>query len=457
MGPTASHRTGTTPSSSEAHAMRHDISNNVIRLPHATRAEADETDPPWHPMAEIFPMMDGPELDRLAADIKAHGLREPVWVDGQGRILDGRNRARACRLAGVPLESRVYENDDALAFVVSRNLHRRHLGESQRAMIAARLANIRRGDVGRGRDKIDGSIELPKAASLLNVGNASVKRARTVADHGAPAVVSAVDSGLITVADAASVADLPPAEQEALVAEVRSGKHKTLRRAAVARRRAAREMPPPDLPADARCRLFVADVAGMADRLAPGSVDCIVTDPPYPRQFLPVYADLARTAAHVLKPGGSCLVMVGQSYLPEIIAAMTPHLRYHWTVAYLTPGGQATQLWDRKVNTFWKPVLWFVNGDHAGDWVGDVVRSSPNDNDKRFHHWGQSESGMADLLRRFTAAGQTILDPFLGGGTTGVVALDLGRMFVGADIDGKAVETAQARLATLARETAHAG
>lgn len=436
--------------------MRHDISNNVIPLPHATRTEADDTDPPWHPMAEIFPMMDGPELDRLAADIKAHGLREPVWVDGQGRILDGRNRARACRLVGMPLESRVYENDDVLAFVVSRNLHRRHLGESQRAMIAARLANIEHGETGRRGSK-EGQICTSSAAALLGVSERSVKSGRKVRETGAPALLAAVESGSVAVSDAAGIVDLPPAEQEALVAEVRSGKHKTLRRAVVARRRAAREMPPLDLPADARCRLFVADVAGMADRLAPGSVDCIVTDPPYPRQFLPVYADLARTAARILKPGGSCLVMVGQSYLPEIIAAMTPHLRYHWTVAYLTPGGQATQLWDRKVNTFWKPVLWFVNGEHAGDWVGDVCRSSPNDNDKRFHHWGQSESGMADLVRRFTAAGQTILDPFLGGGTTGVVAVDLGRLFVGADIDAKAVETAQARLATLARETAHAG
>jgi ParB-like chromosome segregation protein Spo0J len=416
---------------------------------------------PYHPVAEAFPMMAGAEFDLFVEDIRAHGLREPIWLDGEGRILDGRNRERACRLVGVPLETRTYEDDDVLDFVISLNLHRRHLSESQRAMIAARMANIKFGEIGRGGSK-EGQICTSSAAALLNVSERSAKTARSVRDHGAPPLVAAVDSGLAAVSDAAAVVDLPAEEQEALVAAVKSGKHKTLRRAAVARRREKRETPPADMPAhDGRVRLFTADVAGMADRIEAGSIDCIITDPPYPRGFLPVYEDLARTAAHVLKPGASCLVMVGQSYLPEILAAMTAHLRYHWTVAYLTPGGQSVQLGERKVNTFWKPVLWFVNDPddkgYLGDWVGDVARSDPNDNDKRFHHWGQSESGMADLVRRFTSAGETVFDPFLGGGTTGVVALGLNRLFVGADIDGDIVEQARGRLLETLKEVPHAG
>ena len=416
--------------------------------------------PAHHPIAGLFPMMEGEGFDRLVDDIRTRGLLEPIWLDVHGRILDGRNRERACRIAGVSIETREYQGDDPLGFVVSLNLYRRHLNESQRAIIAARLAQWETGVNQHSR----GCANLPahQAGSLLGVSERSVKTARVVRDNGTTSLSEAVDAGLVAVSDAASVASLPPEEQEALVADIRSGRHKTLRRAAAARRRKVRETAPADLPAlDARCRLVTAHVATLTEHLEPGSIDCILTDPPYPRGFLPVYEDLARTAAGVLKPGGICLVMVGQSYLPEIIAAMTRHLRYHWTVAYLTPGGQATQLWDRKVNTFWKPVLWFVNAagedDYAGDWVGDVARSEPNDNDKRFHHWGQSESGMADLVRRFSAAGETLLDPFLGGGTTGVVALSLDRLFVGADIDAKAVETSRIRLAALTREMVHAG
>jgi hypothetical protein len=176
------------------------------------------------------------------------------------------------------------------------------------------------------------------------------------------------------------------------------------------------------------------------------SVDWIITDPPYPKEFLPVYSDLGAFAARTLKPNGSLLCMVGQSYLPDVLARLSEHLRYHWTVAYLTPGGQAVQLFDRHVNTFWKPVLWFVNGEYTGDWIGDVTRSDTNDNDKRFHHWGQSESGIADLLERFTLPNEVVCDPFVGGGTTAVVAVEMGRHFIGIDRDPDAIRTTRERL-----------
>lgn len=86
--------------------------------------------------------------------------------------------------------------------------------------------------------------------------------------------------------------------------------------------------------------------------LEPASVDLILTDPPYGREAVALYDDLGAFAARVLKPGGSLVAMAGQSYLPEVFALLGQHLRYHWTLAYLTPGGQSAQLWQRNVNTF---------------------------------------------------------------------------------------------------------
>lgn len=176
-----------------------------------------------------------------------------------------------------------------------------------------------------------------------------------------------------------------------------------------------------------------------------GTVDAIITDPPYPEEFIPLFDGLGEIAERVLKPGGICAAMVGQSYLPQIVEALGKHLNYHWTLAYLTPGGQAVQLWQRKVNTFWKPVLIYVKGEYAGDWLGDVTKSDVNDNDKQHHHWGQSESGMADLIGRLSKPDQLICDPFLGGGTTAVVAHDMGRRFVGCDVDETCLEATKAR------------
>jgi 16S rRNA G966 N2-methylase RsmD len=179
--------------------------------------------------------------------------------------------------------------------------------------------------------------------------------------------------------------------------------------------------------------------------VAPDSVDVIVTDPPYPKKFLPLYKDLAVFAARVLKPGGSLFAMAGQSYLPDIFKLMeTEGLHYNWMLSYLTPGGQSPQIWPRKVNAFWKPVLWFVKGK-PGFWLGDVVKSNVNDNDKNFHHWGQSLSGMADLINKVSFVGQTVLDPFMGGGTTGIVAAKLNRKFIGYEIDKNSFEVAVQR------------
>jgi DNA methylase len=198
-------------------------------------------------------------------------------------------------------------------------------------------------------------------------------------------------------------------------------------------------------PVSERRQLF-NDNCTHALRLDEGSVDWVITDPPYPREFLQTYDLLGEICAHVLKPRGSLLCMTGQSYLPEIIAYLDKSLTYQWTLAYLTPGGQATQLFPRRVNTFWKPVLWYVKGEYSGDWIGDVTRSDANNNDKRFHHWGQSESGMRDLMARFIKPGDMVLDPFMGAGTTGVIALELGAKFIGFDQDKNSFNEAVVRM-----------
>lgn len=90
-----------------------------------------------HEDAMIFPLLEGEELDALASDIQAHGLIEPILVH-EGKIIDGRNRLRACELVGVEPRFQEAELDgmSPLEFVISKNLHRRHLTSGQRAALA---------------------------------------------------------------------------------------------------------------------------------------------------------------------------------------------------------------------------------------------------------------------------------------------------------------------------------
>ena len=90
----------------------------------------------FHPVAEIFPLVEGEEFDQLVADIKEHGLLEPIWLHTDGSIIDGRNRYRACLEADVEYKTRQWDGSGSLVgFVVSMNLKRRHLTASQRAML----------------------------------------------------------------------------------------------------------------------------------------------------------------------------------------------------------------------------------------------------------------------------------------------------------------------------------
>jgi hypothetical protein len=165
----------------------------------------------FHELANLFPLMEGKAFQELTDDIRTNGLMEPI-TRHEGKILDGRNRYRACIEAGVKPRFIEFDGSVPLAnFIVSLNLHRRHLDASQRAMVAARLATM-----GRGRPENrpkDLFISQPEAASLLNVGESSVKRANAVMRTGTDELVEAVKKGDIPVTRAARIAKLPPAEQ----------------------------------------------------------------------------------------------------------------------------------------------------------------------------------------------------------------------------------------------------
>lgn len=171
-----------------------------------------------HEYANLFPMLPDAELQELANDIKAHGLQVPVTTY-QGKILDGRNRWRACEIAGVEPTTAEYTGDDPLAFVVSGNLHRRHLSESQRGMVAAKLSGL----PSHRPSEISGPIgplkSTQEAADMLNIGSMTVKRARAVVTKGTPELNAAVESGDITVNAASEIAKLPASRQLEVLAE----------------------------------------------------------------------------------------------------------------------------------------------------------------------------------------------------------------------------------------------
>ena len=112
-----------------------------------------------HPIAEMFPMMPDSELKAMAKDIGTNGLRKRIVRDGDGVVLDGRNRMSACQIAGVEPTYRTVDLDEdgKRALIVSLNIMRRHLTASQRSVIAAQLVTTKKGD---NQHTVEGSNDL---------------------------------------------------------------------------------------------------------------------------------------------------------------------------------------------------------------------------------------------------------------------------------------------------------
>jgi hypothetical protein len=170
----------------------------------------------FHELANLFPLMTGDDAKALGDDIKANGQHEPI-IMFEEKILDGRNRYLECIRVGVVPTFRPYLGDDPMGFVISLNLKRRHLDESQRAMVAKKIAALEHGQ--RQSGKFAGVATQADAAALLNVGERSVRSAGVVLDKGAPDLIKAVEQGEISVSAAAEFAKQPKEDQAKQIAD----------------------------------------------------------------------------------------------------------------------------------------------------------------------------------------------------------------------------------------------
>lgn len=222
-----------------------------------------------HPLASIFPMMGDEELAELSESIRSNGQLQPIVLH-EGKILDGRNRHRACLMAGVTPTFVDYPGTDALEFVVANNLNRRHLSPSQLAWVASNIETMRHGGDRKSNQNANLRLDVTRshAAEMFKVSKRSVASAAIVRDFGAPDLQQALAKGDIAVSTAAELALLPKHEQSEVIAW---DEKRILRKAAeirAAKREALR------IANQAKARITAPRVDG--------EYDVIVVDPPWP-------------------------------------------------------------------------------------------------------------------------------------------------------------------------------
>lgn len=153
-----------------------------------------------HPLSELFPLMEASELEELATDIRQNTQRAPITLY-EGKILDGRNRYRACKLANVEPKVRVFSSGDARAFILSVNVFRRHLTTSQRALVAAKLANLSNGQKPTSANLPTSKppVTQSEAAHELKVSERSVRAAQEVIRTAPKKEIKKIERGEKTV------------------------------------------------------------------------------------------------------------------------------------------------------------------------------------------------------------------------------------------------------------------
>lgn len=204
----------------------------------------------FHPLANMFPLIDGEQFNNLVEDIRKNGVQETIWIY-EGKILDGRNRYRACKQ--LKISTQIYEFSgpcSALEFVVSMNLTRRHLTDAQRAMVAVKIKTMhedeakarrregsRKGGKSSGKSRAESKTnsKLPrnsteasvkkdrsaesrsKAAKALNISPDSVQRAQKIAEYGSIKVNEAINNGSLSLNAAIQILALSKEEQDTLL------------------------------------------------------------------------------------------------------------------------------------------------------------------------------------------------------------------------------------------------
>ena len=192
--------------------------------------------------------------------------------------------------------------------------------------------------------------------------------------------------------------------------------------------------------------LLEGDFRDVSKLIADNSIDLIFTDPPYDEKSVPLYQDLANLAMRVLKDKASIITYVPNTFIPNIMNYMIrAGLKYWWTIAVKLEGSFARQ-YQRQISIKWKPLLWFTKVQRLAlpNFMSDLINS--NRPEKVLHDWEQSTVEAEHIFRILTVENQKVLDPFVGAGSTAIVAINLNRKLIGIDIDPKALNSLRANI-----------
>lgn len=396
------------------------------------------------PYKNLVPPLATSEFEVLKADIKVNGVQVPVAIDEDNNILDGHHRY-ACDKNAPTIVIAGMTDLEKRAYVIKANVARRNLSPAQRK----ELRKVQRKLCRELKAADKGTYTQSRLAVMLGVSRrtvdewldttSNVKNDTTcspgrVTDHATDSRVKVAPKQKAVIADRVAAGESQSqvaadygVTQQTISTIVKSANNIHSRDDDKARKTAHLKEKLFDL-RKGDFREVLADVIG---------VSLILTDPPYPKESLPLWSDLGKWASTALADDGLLVAYSGQMFLPDVLARLSEYLEYWWCGAVIHKGsGNLTPLGHpvRKVINKWKPlVMFYKRGGHGyAKTFSDLIDGTGPE--KEHHNWAQPVAEAAEVIERFTKKNELVVDPFAGSGGFCKAACDLGRKAIGAEI-----------------------
>jgi len=396
---------------------------------------------------DLIPPLEESDFKELEQSVLSEGIRDPILI-WNNIIIDGHHRYGLAKKHGLEIkvkEIQFEDEDDAKIWILANQLSRRNVTPFVRAEL-----ELKREALYEARARLFNDLNYKKGLNKISTDKRKEMAKAAGVSHGYIHTVNRIKSSEFV--DSKTIEKLRQGKVTAskVLSEI---KREERRKEAEKRWKLSEGYVP-----DKSIQIVNADFyKWCSDNLEDHSVDLILTDPPYPEEFLYLWEQLGEVAARVLKPGGKntngkggyLVAYSGQKYLDIVIELLKKNLSYVWTMG-LRHSGAKQLVQSRTIVCAWKPILIFRNGvpGNVYSLSGHALVDFINDDhrDKEFHEWGQGKSAVGYLMKTLSQPNDLVLDPFVGGGTTLVVAKQLHRRCIGIEINKNHVNTIKANL-----------
>jgi len=403
------------------------------------------------------------EFNTLEHNILQDGLREPIMLNEKNEIVDGHNRYAICKKHNIELKTTVKKFDseeDTIMWICMNQLGRRNLDDKLKKYFIGKYYEANKAKWGTNRHTNSRVANVATLESSEDIAAKFEKPERTVRDDAAFAkAIDSLDESVkkealnnkkITVKDVKAIAKKTKEQQKKIIDTVVNSKAKNGKEAVNQLKKEEAKEKLEEVSKtfvdNKEIQIFNTDFRETAKTIKDNSIDLILSDPPYPKEFLPLWNDLAVIANRVLKPSGFLICYSGQIYLEEIMNYFTnAGLKYYWLGGLWHKGATAI-VQGRNVINEMKPILFYqkLPFKKSKNTFCDLFTNDKQE--KALHEWQQGIVTFKTIIERFTEPNDLIFEPFAGSGTTLVAAKELKRKCIGCEVDVSNINIIKGRL-----------